>query len=65
MNAFDSVLHVDLEGKRARYECVRPDCPQPRVGPVTVLRDGLDTVRAFIADIRSQHPAQYHGETTK
>lgn len=65
MNApFDSVLFVDLEGQRARYECLRPDCPQRRVGPVTAVRDGLDTVRAFIADIRSQHPAQYHGETT-
>lgn len=62
---FDGCLFVDLEGQRARYECLRPACPQRRTGPVTAVRDGLAAVTAFIADVKSRHLAQYHpGENT-
>jgi hypothetical protein len=50
-------LYVDLERVRARYECLRPDCPHPKEGPVYG-----DDVKPFVTGIRTQHLAQFHGE---
>jgi hypothetical protein len=54
----DGLLVIDTENVRARYECYRPGCPQRREGPVF----GSAAVQAFVADIKSQHLAAYHGE---
>ncbi|MBZ6135740.1 hypothetical protein [Streptomyces olivaceus] len=51
-------LFVDMENVRARYECLRPGCPQPKEGPVF----GPD-VKPFVDGIRTQHLAQYHWST--
>ncbi|WP_020141166.1 hypothetical protein [Streptomyces sp. 351MFTsu5.1] len=55
---FDGLLVADTENVRARYECYRPGCPQRREGPVF----GSAAVQAFVAEIKSQHLAAYHGE---
>lgn len=44
-------LFVDLEGIRARYECLRPGCTQRVEGPV----HGAADVQAFVASIRTSH----------
>ena len=49
-------LFIDVENVRARYECARPGCPNPKEGPVF----GPD-VQPFVASIRTQHLAQHHG----
>ncbi|MGW0914680.1 hypothetical protein ACWD1Z_23425 [Streptomyces sp. NPDC002784] len=47
-------LFVDLEGIRARYECLRSGCMQTVEGPVY----GAEDVRAFVAVIRNDHRAR-------
>ncbi|MBI0294472.1 hypothetical protein JBE04_08250 [Streptomyces sp. PRKS01-29] len=44
-----AALFVDLEGVRARYECLRCSTTE---GPV----HGADDVTAFVASIRTEHP---------
>ncbi|MCZ0207936.1 hypothetical protein OZK63_21220 [Streptomyces sp. UMAF16] len=58
------VLHVDLDGRRARYICHRPGCPRPVEGPVTAARHGAAELRAFIAGVRDAHRA-FHKETDR
>ncbi|WP_371670001.1 hypothetical protein OG985_21600 [Streptomyces sp. NBC_00289] len=52
-------LIVDLDNVRARYECHRPGCTEPREGPVF----GTEDVRAFVAVIRNDHRARCTGES--
>ncbi|MFE3857816.1 hypothetical protein ACFXPN_42595 [Streptomyces griseorubiginosus] len=52
------MLVIDTENVRARYECYRPGCSQRREGPVF----GSASVQAFVAEIKGQHLAAYHGE---
>lgn len=47
-------LIVDLDGVRARYECYRPGCAQPKEGPAF----GVEDVTAFVAVIRNDHRAR-------
>ena len=54
----DGLLIVDCPNDRARYECYRPGCPKRREGPVF----GSAAVPAFVAEIKGQHLAAYHGE---
>jgi hypothetical protein len=54
----DGLLVIDTDNVRARYECYRPGCPQRREGPVV----GSAAVQAFVAEIKGQHLAAYHGE---
>jgi hypothetical protein len=61
----DGELFVDLEGKRARYECYRPGCPQRLEGPVAAARHGADELRAFIAGIKAVHLAAFHKENDR
>jgi hypothetical protein len=51
----DGLLIVDLEGKRARYECYRPGCPQRREGPVHGA-----VVSEFVRAIKTEHLARHH-----
>ncbi|MFE9765087.1 hypothetical protein ACFYPC_11230 [Streptomyces sp. NPDC005808] len=53
----DGELTVDLENRRARYDCYRPDCPQRREGPVHGV-----VVPEFVRAIKTQHLTQFHGE---
>lgn len=53
-----AALYVDLDGVRARYECLRPGCTQPLEGPVHG-----DAVKPFVDTIRTAHPARCTGET--
>jgi hypothetical protein len=46
-----AALYVDLEGVRARYECLLCGTKE---GPVF----GADDVTAFAATIRTEHPAR-------
>ncbi|MGW7424397.1 hypothetical protein ACWGJB_30950 [Streptomyces sp. NPDC054813] len=48
-----AALFVDLEGVRARYECLRPGCDKPIEGPVHG-----DNVKPFVDSIRTDHPAR-------
>lgn len=59
------LLTVDLEGKRARYECFRPGCSQRREGPITAAQHGVDELRAFIAGIKHVHVAAFHKENER
>lgn len=54
----DGLLVVDTQNRGARYECYRPGCPQRCEGPVF----GSAAVQAFVAEIKGQHMAAYHGE---
>ncbi|WP_046505934.1 hypothetical protein [Streptomyces odonnellii] len=63
------VLFVDLDGLRARYQCLRPGCPHRREGPAASTdldengeRIGVGGVKAFIDGIKTQHLSQHHGE---
>lgn len=53
----DGVLTVDLVKIRARYDCFRPGCPQPVERPARG-----DSVKHFVAGIKTQHLATHHGE---
>jgi hypothetical protein len=66
----EGALFVDLDGQRARYECLRPGCPHRLEGPVysTDRRAdgepiGVGGLKAFIDGIKTQHLAQHHGST--
>ncbi|MFF9582460.1 hypothetical protein [Streptomyces achromogenes] len=59
------VLHVDLDGRRARYICHRFGCPRPVEGPVTAAQHGAVELRAFIAGVRDAHRAAFHKETDR
>ncbi|MFB8298718.1 hypothetical protein ACFC66_37070, partial [Streptomyces bacillaris] len=67
-------LFVDMDNFRARYECTRPGCPQPKEGPVCAndrlegndglpVRRGALGVAHFIAGIKTHHLNTYHGGT--
>ncbi|MGW1595285.1 hypothetical protein [Streptomyces sp. NPDC002343] len=58
------VLHVDLDGRRARYICHRPGCPRPVEGPVTAAQHGFAELRAFIAGVRDVHRG-FHEENDR
>ncbi|MFC8124686.1 hypothetical protein [Streptomyces sp. NPDC057302] len=70
---FDGVLFVDMEGVRAKYECLRPSCPRRLEGPVHSTdplpggvkgrQIGSGGVKAFIDGVKAQHLARYHGST--
>ncbi|MFB8083720.1 hypothetical protein [Streptomyces sp. NPDC056013] len=73
---FDGALRVDLEGQRARYECLRPDCPNRVEGPVCaddhvldddgeLVRGGVGRVAQFIERVKNYHLTRYHGEITQ
>lgn len=64
-------LTVDMDGRRARYECLRPGCPQRREGPVHATdrdpgggRLGTDGLRVWIDGIKTAHLAQHHHGST-
>ncbi|MFC8176558.1 hypothetical protein [Streptomyces sp. NPDC057325] len=68
---FGNCLFVDLEGQRARYECLLPDCPHPREGPVFATdviegpdkkpaRRGAAGVAQFIDRVKTDHLTTYH-----
>lgn len=57
MTTVDALLHIDMHNRRARYECHRPDCPQPVEGPVRG-----DDVKPFVDGIKTEHLARFHGE---
>ncbi|MFI7014121.1 hypothetical protein [Streptomyces sp. NPDC050164] len=69
----EGALFVDLDSQRARYECLRPDCPHRLEGPVySTDRDpgdvegrpiGVGGLKAFIDGIKTRHLAQHHGST--
>ncbi len=72
---FDGALFVDMDNLRARYECLRPDCPHRLEGPVCAsdrvadaagrpTRRGPAGVTAFVAGVRDYHLAQYHHRST-
>jgi hypothetical protein len=61
----DGLLTVDLEGKRAKYECHRPACPQRLEGPITAARHGVDELRAFVAGVKHVHMAAFHKENDR
>ena len=72
---FLGALFVDLEGRRARYECLRPDCPHRLEGPVSAsdpvkgedgvtVRRGPAGVAAFIADVKTYHLSKHHPGST-
>ncbi|WP_442803401.1 hypothetical protein OG411_17430 [Streptomyces pseudogriseolus] len=71
---FDGALFVDLDGQRARYECLRPGCPHRLEGPVcasdrvrgadgAAVRRGPDGVAAFVEGVKALHLSKYHGST--
>lgn len=51
----DALLIVDMEHRRARYECYRPGCPQRREGPVQG-----DGIPEFARAIKTEHLARHH-----
>ena len=66
-----SVLIVDMDGRRARYECYRADCAHPLEGPVRATdrdprdptgkrRVGIDGLVAFIAGVKDRHLNTHH-----
>ncbi|MFE4051206.1 hypothetical protein [Streptomyces sp. YIM B13518] len=71
---FEGALFVDLDGQRARYECLRPGCPHRQEGPVcssdrvksedgTPVPRGPGGVAAFVDGIKAYHLSKYHGST--
>jgi len=71
---FEGALFVDLDGQRARYECLRPGCPHRLEGPVCASdrvkgEDGNPAPRgpggvaAFVDGIKAYHLSKYHGST--
>ncbi|WP_121712399.1 hypothetical protein [Streptomyces sp. E5N91] len=71
---FEGGLFVDLDGQRAKYECLRPGCPHPLEGPVcatdrvrgedgALAPRGPGGVAAFVAGIKAFHLTKHHGST--
>jgi len=71
---FKGALFVDLDGQRARYECLRPGCPHRLEGPVCSSdrvkgEDGKPAPRGpggvatFVAQVKAYHLSKYHGST--
>lgn len=71
---FDGALFIDMDNFRARYECLRPNCPHRLEGPVCAddhvadaegrpVRRGPESVAAFIASVKADHLAKYHRST--
>ncbi|MFF8879629.1 hypothetical protein [Streptomyces flaveolus] len=71
---FEGALFVDLDGQRARYECLRPGCPHRLEGPVCasdrvkgedgeVVPRGPGGVAAFVGGVKAYHLSKYHGST--
>ncbi|MFB6948922.1 hypothetical protein ACFCXP_04735 [Streptomyces niveus] len=67
-------LCVDLDGRRARYECYRNGCPHPMEGPVYATdRDpndetgnrlvGVEGLTSFISGVKDQHLNTHHRST--
>lgn len=52
-----AALFVDLEGVRARYECLRPGCTHRVEGPVY----GAADVKAFVDSVRTTHLSRCTG----
>lgn len=48
------VLIIDAENRRARYDCYRPGCPQPREFPPGGF------IPAFARAIKTEHLARHH-----
>ncbi|MEV8048263.1 hypothetical protein AB0P02_31120 [Streptomyces griseoluteus] len=70
-------LVVDLEGQRARYDCLRSGCPHPREGPAYStdqipdpgngdrrIRRGVAGLASWISGVSDRHLAHHHGSTT-
>lgn len=68
----EGALFVDLDGRRARYECYRPGCPHPKEGPVRAIdkdpsdqtgkrRIGIDGLASFIGSVKDRHLNTHHG----
>lgn len=51
----DGLLVIDVENRRARYECYRPGCPRPREEPIRP-----SAITAFIDGIKARHQTQFH-----
>jgi hypothetical protein len=51
----DGLLTVDMDNRRARYDCFRPGCPQRREGPVHGA-----VVSEFVRAIKTEHLARHH-----
>ncbi|MFE9937364.1 hypothetical protein [Streptomyces hirsutus] len=71
---FEGALTVDLDGQRAKYECLRPGCPHRLEGPVCASdrvkgEDGKPAPRgpagvaAFVDNVKAYHLSKYHGST--
>lgn len=70
-------LVVDLEGQRARYDCMRSGCAHPREGPAYStdqipdpdhggrrIRRGVTGLASWISSVSDLHLAQHHGSTS-
>ncbi|MGW5126709.1 hypothetical protein ACWEQ7_22165 [Streptomyces sp. NPDC004069] len=64
---FEGALFVDLDGQRARYECLRTGCPRRLEGPVYSSDQdaqgepiGVAGLKAFVDGIKNQHLTEYH-----
>jgi hypothetical protein len=55
-------LVVDLDNRRARYDCYRPGCPRPLEGPISAARHGVEELRTFITGAKDVHLAAFHKE---
>lgn len=55
LQKLDGLLVIDLEKRRARYECYRTGCPQHREGPAFG-----DAVPEFVRAIKTEHLARHH-----
>lgn len=72
LQRIEGALFVDLDGRRARYECYRAGCPHPKEGPVRAIdrdpsdktgkrRIGIDGLVAFIDGVKDRHLNTHHG----
>ncbi|MFJ8154844.1 hypothetical protein [Streptomyces sp. NPDC094468] len=50
-----AVLHVDMERRRAHFDCYRPGCPKPHEEPIKP-----SVLHLFINGIKARHMSQYH-----
>lgn len=67
-------LFVDMDGRRARYECYRTGCPCPVEGPIRATdadpsdptgerHIGTSGLVAFIDGVKDQHLNTHHRST--